>query len=229
MNMTEYKVNPKFDNDNIVDKTSFEMCVGLIHKVCKQVHVRVEFANLSFEYDDLYQEACLVWIKARERFNPELGNRFSTYLVRSLYNELNRKLKKQDDNVDEHAFSYCQKPTHGGVIGLTLESVLQGSHVSVEDEEVAYESMNTFEADLSVFARLTLKHFVTPSKELVSEFNMLKEKVELSKQHGYARRLRPEIDLSFVSSFISRILGKSEKHARSVRKEIESKAEFHLA
>lgn len=46
------------------------------------------FSGKGFDYEDLFQSGCLGLVKAAERFNPELGCKFSTYAVPVILGEI---------------------------------------------------------------------------------------------------------------------------------------------
>jgi DNA-directed RNA polymerase specialized sigma24 family protein len=69
--------------------TRLESHLGLIHKLCFKVHKRTAAMGLSLDYEDLFQEACIAWMNAAKKFDPDAGFYFSTYLGRSVLNRLN--------------------------------------------------------------------------------------------------------------------------------------------
>ncbi len=61
--------------------------LGLVHACA------VRFRGKGIEYDDLYQAGCEGLIKAADRFDPDLGFRFSTYAVPVIIGEIKRMFR----------------------------------------------------------------------------------------------------------------------------------------
>lgn len=61
--------------------------LGLVH-VCAG-----RFKGRGIEYDDLYQAGCIGLIKAADKFDPQLGYRFSTYAVPVIIGEIKRMFR----------------------------------------------------------------------------------------------------------------------------------------
>ena len=61
----------------------FENNKGLINKVA---NARYKAGHLIFDYDDIFQEACIGFNKAIDKFDASKGFKFSTYAMRSMTN-----------------------------------------------------------------------------------------------------------------------------------------------
>ncbi len=61
-----------------------EQNLGLVHTCAKR------FKGKGIDYDDLFQAGCLGLIKAADRFDRELGYRFSTYAVPVILGEIKK-------------------------------------------------------------------------------------------------------------------------------------------
>jgi len=70
---------------------------GLVHKLCYKVNNRVKAAKISgVEYEDLVQEAGIVYTKCASRFDPAQGITFTAYFGRAIINRLNQVLEVQE-------------------------------------------------------------------------------------------------------------------------------------
>ncbi len=56
-------------------------------------HLAKRFSRAEAEYDDLFQSGCIGLMKAIRRFEPGLGNAFSTYAVPVILGEMRRLLR----------------------------------------------------------------------------------------------------------------------------------------
>lgn len=63
--------------------------LGLAGMVAKR------YLNLNFEYDDLFQVACIGLIKAVDLFDPSRGFKFSTLAVKVINYEILKHMRKQ--------------------------------------------------------------------------------------------------------------------------------------
>jgi len=70
------------DRDRAVNEN-----LGLVHACA------IRFRGKGIEYEDLYQAGCEGLIKAADRFDPDLGYRFSTYAVPVIMGEIRKMFR----------------------------------------------------------------------------------------------------------------------------------------
>ena len=75
------------DGDRTAENALVEENSGLIHTIARRYYGR------GLEPEDLYQLACVGFIKAVRGFDPALGNEFSTYAVPKIAGEIRRFLR----------------------------------------------------------------------------------------------------------------------------------------
>lgn len=75
------------DGDRTAESALVEENSGLIHTIARRYYGR------GLEAEDLYQLACVGFIKAVRGFDPALGNEFSTYAVPKIAGEIRRFLR----------------------------------------------------------------------------------------------------------------------------------------
>ena len=75
------------DGDRTAESALVEENSGLIHTIARRYYGR------GLEPEDLYQLACVGFIKAVRGFDPALGNEFSTYAVPKIAGEIRRFLR----------------------------------------------------------------------------------------------------------------------------------------
>lgn len=75
------------DGDRTAESALVEENIGLIHTIARRYYGR------GLEPEDLYQLACVGFIKAVRGFDPALGNEFSTYAVPKIAGEIRRFLR----------------------------------------------------------------------------------------------------------------------------------------
>lgn len=72
----------------------FEDHSALLRKFARKGYVRALACGLPFEYEDVFQEMCLTYTKAREKWNPAAGVSFSAYLGQAVWNEWNKIVER---------------------------------------------------------------------------------------------------------------------------------------
>ena len=75
------------DGDRTAESALVEENSGLIHTIARRYYGR------GLEPEDLYQLACVGFLKAVRGFDPALGNEFSTYAVPKIAGEIRRFLR----------------------------------------------------------------------------------------------------------------------------------------
>lgn len=69
--------------------TAFEDHKQLIHQMARKGYLRLQGAHISIDYEDVFQEMCVTYAKAVNKYNPEYGVTFTAYLGRAIWNEFN--------------------------------------------------------------------------------------------------------------------------------------------
>lgn len=59
----------------------FEDFANLAHWITVRVHRRAIASGRAVDYEDIYQEVSMIWLRCRELYKPEFGVKFSTYFV----------------------------------------------------------------------------------------------------------------------------------------------------
>lgn len=83
--------NLKFANDG-----SFGSVDNLLRKLSIKCFARVQAMGLGMEIDDVYQEMCLSYVRAKSAWNPQGGALFSTYCTTVCFNNFNNAIKKME-------------------------------------------------------------------------------------------------------------------------------------
>jgi len=63
--------------------------VGLVHTVSRKGYTRLVKARVTIDYEDVFQEMSMVFLKACDGFDESRGFKFSTYFFMAAYNRLN--------------------------------------------------------------------------------------------------------------------------------------------
>ena len=68
----------------------FEDYERLTRQLAGKAHRRLKAAGVTTQFEDVYQEVSVSFVMASRAFKPESNNKFSTYFVRSVWNNINK-------------------------------------------------------------------------------------------------------------------------------------------
>ena len=97
------------------------------------------FENSSENADDLFQIGCVGLMKAVDSFRPEYGNKFATYAIRCVDNELLMHLRSKKQRKEVSMFEPIGTDKEGNQIQLV--DVLEFHDKNVADEVTKREQM----------------------------------------------------------------------------------------
>lgn len=69
--------------------TAYEAHQGIIHKFARKGYGRLIQAGVVIDYEDVFQEMSMTYVKAAKLYNPERGISFSAYMGRAIWNQFN--------------------------------------------------------------------------------------------------------------------------------------------
>ena len=182
------------------------LLASLSHKALRRATAR----GYAIEFDDLFQEAKITFVHAMEKFNPELGVKFSTYLWTSVKNNLLRLEGKVGDVQRRTVSIDRQLDEDGG----TFHDILGDNSESIEDRMERMERESDMFERLSGNARRVIAILDQPPTELVREIRRMEAFRSHCKTNKYAAAVR-NLDVHTVCA----ALGFSEKETRQVKRE----------
>lgn len=83
--------NLKYANDG-----SLESVDAALRQLSIKCYRRVEAIGISMTLDDVYQEMCLSYVRAKAAWNPQGGALFATYCITVCQNNFNAAIKKME-------------------------------------------------------------------------------------------------------------------------------------
>jgi len=198
----------------------------LIYKIAHKVFTRVVAAQLAhrISVEDLIQEGAVAWVRACEKFDPQYGVKFSTYLHRAVLTNLNRYVDN-NGNIKhgvQASMSSINQPV-GSEEGSTktLEEVLDVG--AMYEPETLIEMAEELEVKLEVLspkAKMIYRLILAPPDWLREEFAAAKEQARLRRKMNIrpAGNSPPDI---IVMSVIARVLwGIGDEEFKGIRTEI---------
>ena len=210
------------DGDRTAESALVEENSGLIHTIARRYYGR------GLEPEDLYQLACVGFIKAVRGFDPALGNEFSTYAVPKIAGEIRRFLR--DDGAVKVSRAVKERAMRVRRIQSELESRLGRSPGVSElaaaagltpEEVAAYEqaevSVDSLERELSGGGRLGDLIGDEGMEERTCLYLSLEEALEtLPERERQVIALRYARDMT--QQQVSRIIGVSQVQVSRIEK-----------
>ena len=195
--------------------------VGLVHSVSKKGYARLRSAGVGLDYDDVFQEMSIVFLKAYTGFDESQGFKFSTYYVRSAYNKLNTWAQKMIDERLEHGVVSIQELNHSDDGENSLEDVLMVDHTTPEAQYRVTEFLNHINDSLSPLASLILAWVLQPPPEVMAEIKKAEANAKYGRSLGYNSRCMVSVSPRYIGSFIQMISNVKSPEVERALKEID--------
>ena len=194
---------------------------GLVHAVSKKGYARLQAAGIGLDYDDVFQEMSVVFLKAYEGFDESLGNRFTTYYYMAAFNKINSWAQKMiDERLRYGVVSIEEMNSKSDGEDFNLEEILMKDNATPEAIYACSEFVAQIRDQLSPLAFLILEWVVEPPKEFMDELAKAEAHIQYAKSLGYERRFMNHISPRYVGQFIVMLGGVTESEVRSALAEL---------
>lgn len=150
--------------------TSYAVHQGLIHKLARKGFGRLMQAGVTIDYEDVFQEMSLTYVKAVRKYNPELGISFTAYLGRAIWNQFNLFAEQEIGHSSE--VSSIDEMSEGSEVNDLYEAIDGGSATPEQYLEVK-QSWAVNSIKCGSVAKLIVRQIMNPSEGLLTR---LKEK-----------------------------------------------------
>lgn len=197
--------------NNRAYSTEFSDHQGLIRMFASKCHRRLVAARVRVEYEDVYQEMCITFVKAARAFDPTLGLTFTAYLGRSILNNFN----KVATNLINGASVVQPECDFSEDFNIEEEA---GEIPSVESDYFTRRNGKERFESLSRVAQIIVAEMLQPSPEITRAFEAHDGKREVAEAMGKTLAAR-----KYGPAFIGEFYGFDPKVTSRARKEIESK------
>lgn len=199
--------------------------MGLVHAVSRKGFSRLATAKVVIDYEDVFQEMSIVFLKAFEGFDESKGFKFSTYFFMCAYNRLNRWAQALIEERLKHGVVSIEELGHGADgedidMGNLMEEFADPS----TDPESSYRVTELLEYMLktvSPLAGLILEWSIMPPQEVMAEVRKAHQYAEYGRSKGHNARCMVQVSPRYIASFISMISDVSQPEVTKALKEIE--------
>lgn len=179
--------------------TRFEAHSALIHKLARKGYGRLLGAGVSIEYEDVYQEMCLIYSKTvhiddegHMKYDPTRGISFSAYLGRAIWNDFNKFAERQIAEVTELGLRSVEE------LAEQCEDDFANPYSAIDSgdpsPEECFEAIQEFLHGISELHRTDrVAHFlvaklIDPSDDLVDALNRERQEAERVRASGENKR-----------------------------------------
>lgn len=176
----------------------------LVRYAASRYWKRIKSLNLSMEWDDVEQEASLVWLMAEKKFDQSKGYSFSTYFMVCARNHFN-------------ALIGCMYKPNEVEESENMEAV--DDSVNPELEVHAARVLAARAAKLSNLAMTMLDMAYSPDEFMASQFEALRAKSQFTRKLNIDERFPPELNLRFAEYLLSK-MGVPKKELIKARNEL---------
>lgn len=196
--------------------------IGLVHAVSKKGYGRLVKAGIGVEYDDVFQEMSVVFLKAYKGFDESKGFKFSTYYFMSAYNKLNTWAAAMIAERLEHGVVSIQELSQNNDgEDYNLEEVLMPDSATPEAHYRVTQFLHHVTDTLSPLATLIIAWVMQPPPELMAEVKKAEANAAYGRSLGYGSRCMLDISPRYVGKFIQMISSVSQGEVDRALKEIE--------
>jgi len=173
------------------------------------------------EYDDVFQEMSVVFLKAYKGFDATKGFKFSTYYFMAAYNKLNTWAQKMIEERLEHGVVSIQELNHTDDGENSLEDVLMVDHTTPEAQYRVTEFLNHINENLTPLASLILAWVLQPPRQVMTEIRKAEANARFGRSLGYNSRCMVNVSPRYIANFIQMISDVKQPEVDRALKEIE--------
>lgn len=199
--------------------------IGLVHLLSKKVFGRTSAMRIGVEYDDIFQELSIVFLKAAKKYNPNAGFSISAYFTKAAYRWADRIIAREKRYaIDIKAVSLDEMQ----------DSDYQGARLSLDDgstplEMKAYvaEAFEEIYIHLSPVAKSAVDMTIKAPPILEREAVMAEVKIRRGLEVGARVRetARPS-RLSLALSLCAKLKGLTQRQHNEAWDELKPLADY---
>lgn len=199
--------------------------MGLVHVVSRKGFSRMAAAKVVIDYEDVFQEMSIVFLKAFEGFDESRGFKFSTYFFMCAYNRLNRWAQDLIEERLKHGVVSIEELGHNlDGDDIDMGSMMQDMSDPSADPESSYrvrELLEHMATKLSPLAALILEWSIAPPKEVMVEVRKAHQYAEYGRSKGHNSRCMVQVSPRYVASFIRMVSDASQPEVTKALRELE--------
>jgi Sigma-70 region 2 len=180
---------------------------------------RAKASGLDLEFEDIFQEAAMAFVRARESFKPELGYKFITYCGAAISTALANYKIKQDRQLLGRTVSIDSLlgPDDDGY------DIFPGGDTSPLNMLVLEDEMKRVAEALGPLGAQMVDWMIYPPQEVVEELEAFKWKIAEMNRRGLRRNsINIDVDMRFLfGELLPRLLPDNQAAIRRLRDQVQ--------
>lgn len=195
--------------------------VGLVHTIARRGHKRLVSANVGIDYEDVFQEMSLVFVKAMNGFDESKGFKFSTYFFMAAYHRLNAWAGDIIEERLKHGVVSIEELSESNHEEFSLDEILLADHDTPEAHYRVKQLLEHIVRSLSPLAGLILTWSIAPPPEIMDAVRKAQLQAEFARSKGYDARCMVKVSPRYVANFLQMVSDASGFELERALKEID--------
>lgn len=152
--------------------TNYNDHIGLVHTFARKGWGRMLKAHVDVEYEDVFQEMTVTFVKAVKAYDPSKGTAFTSYVGRAIWNDFNRYAQKYIDERMELGLTSIQEMEEGddqeggAWFNDSIASTERNPEEALDRKQQMLENLRA----LSPTAKFLAAQLIAPPPELEAAF-----------------------------------------------------------
>lgn len=180
----------------------FEKNKGLVHDVSNRGYRRVVSLNVGLEYEDVFQEMSMAFLKAYEGFDESKGYKFTTYYYMAAFNHLNTWIKKTASDRIQHGTVSIEELNSRGDEDNNIADLIMVERLTPEHCAQYGQFVEHISESLSPLASWILEWTLSPPPELLDQVSKARAQAEYGRSLGIDTKCVINMSPRYVGSFI---------------------------
>lgn len=196
---------------------SYEEHRSLIERTARRVQRRLYAAGArTVQFEDIAQELTVAFCIAAERWKPEHNVPFKAYLMRGMYNHVNRWVQSEIDARLNAEIDLDAEIGEDG--GASLHELVADDNVLSPDEAlIAKDIHEQIMARLHGRARQFISILANPPEEVMAQVTALRDRSQYARSRGINEGgARSDV----ASTMVLDLMGCSAQERRSIRDQV---------
>lgn len=195
---------------------------GLVHAVSKKGYARFSGLGVSMDYDDIFQEMSVVFLKAYEGFDDSKGFKFTTYFYMAAFNKLNSWLQKlADERILHGVVSVEELNERSSSDGENnIADLLMVERTTPETYCQLNQFLNHADNSLSPLAGWIMGWCISPPPQLMEQLKKAEIHAEYGRKMGFESRNFSRLTPRYVGNFIAMLTNMPKLHIAEAVQEL---------
>lgn len=200
----------------------YQANIGLVHTIARRGFARLAAARVPIDYEDVFQEMSMVFVKAMNGFDESKGFKFSTYFFMAAYNRLNAWAGDMIEERLKHGVVSVEELAGDSGEDFSLEEILYVDEATPEAHYRVTELLEHIVRKLSPLAGLILTWSIAPPPEVMDSVRKAQLQAEYARTRGINARCMTQVSPRYIASFLQMVTDATGYELERALKEIDT-------